>query len=184
MSRYLKHKKQEEEALKRKSRMLKEQKKKEKERQIFKEKMDTIWNMLKECFSDYEEVKSPYSSDLYLVKPEDKDLITFDGKPEGSLRYSNHWNWISDGNGMQCKCASNYFREKNDDMHRQYYEFNKMRRPSKMWQICIYIQGEYYIIAGEYLEYDGNRNKNIPKNYNKLINSVNNFLKLKAYKES
>ena len=53
-----------------------------------------------------------------------------------------------------------------------------------MWQICIYIQGEYYIIAGEYLEYDGNKNKNIPKNYNKLINSVNNFLKLKTYKES
>lgn len=43
----------------------------------------------------FEVVDSPYSNDRYLIPAGTANQITFYGKPVGSLRLSDHWNWYA-----------------------------------------------------------------------------------------
>lgn len=50
-------------------------------------KFEKLCNNLKE----HELIKSPYSNSFYLVPKGPK--VNWGTKPEGSYRFSNHWNW-------------------------------------------------------------------------------------------
>lgn len=65
--------------------------------------------------------KSPYSSSFY-----DSDDISWDSKPEGSLRLSDHWNFYSWGEQHCCLDSTKEYTQK--------------------WLLCQYHNGVYHVV--------------------------------------
>lgn len=80
-------------------------------------------NDVREEIAKFESInKSPYSESYYNT-----DEIDWNYKPEGSLRISDHWNFMSHG---EKHCMLDYTEEKIDNN----------------WILAKYIQGKYHVI--------------------------------------
>ena len=65
--------------------------------------------------------KSPYSHSYYNTE------VDWDYKPEGSLRLSNHWNWVDEFNTLHCPVVGHEGRV-------------------DAWMLCRYERGRYIIV--------------------------------------
>ncbi|MPQ45018.1 hypothetical protein, partial [Clostridium tarantellae] len=95
--------------------------------------------------------KSPYSSSCYNMPG-----ITWDYKPEGSLRISDHWNFISH-NEKHCILA--HTDEKIDNY----------------WMLAKYIQGKYYVLKEFGENVNGYRFFNMGENDIKMLKYLYNI---------
>lgn len=77
--------------------------------------------------------------------------VTYYGKPEMSFRVSNHWNWYANTN----RCS--------DPGHAQCYSTDfpwvrrrpaegKPSRPIMAEAVCLYKNGKYHVVYGEYFD--------------------------------
>ncbi len=82
----------------------------------------------------------------YLVPKGTEDQITYYSKPEGSVRYSDHWNWYASIN----KCSDpDYIQCYNEDMPDP--EPRISEKASFPWwggAIAVYTNGSYKTLAG------------------------------------
>ena len=104
--------------------------------------LDVIWEELVEKFKAYDYVEmascnKDYSR--YLVKRGTEDRVSYFGKPQLSLRISDHWNWINNRKApgkIQCKVK---------DM----WPPKEGQKPSRRVCIAIYDNGQYHYICGD-----------------------------------
>ncbi|MGL5243627.1 MAG: hypothetical protein ACRC7R_00410, partial [Sarcina sp.] len=95
--------------------------------------------------------KSPYSSSYYNVPG-----ITWEYKPEGSLRISDHWNFISH-NEKHCILA------------------HTDKKVDNYWMLAKYIKGKYFVLKEFGENVDGYRFLSITENDTKMLKYLYNI---------
>lgn len=105
---------------------------------------------LKERLSDiYEEVPSCNNDfSRYLCIKGSSEEITYNGKPELSLRVSDHWSWYSSTNKCENKNYAQCFSKDFPRPHKRKVP-DKASEPIKAASVCLYKNGEYKVIFGE-----------------------------------
>ena len=90
--------------------------------------------------------QSPYSESFYT-----EGEITWDSKPEGSLRLSDHWNFESEGE-THCKLdsTSEYLQK---------------------WLVCEYHNGTYHIVEEVFTAEEETREARLSERHKKIVNA-------------
>lgn len=106
-----------------------------------------LTNLLGDDYEVLESCNKDFSK--YLVPKGKTNEVTYYGKPELSLRISDHWNWYSNIN----KCSDeNYIQCYSPDIlePREREEEGKSTKPRKAISVALFINGQYHIVYGEY----------------------------------
>ena len=103
--------------------------------------LDDVWNKIVEHLKDngYVEMAScnkDYSR--YLVPSGKENEVTYQGKPNKSLRISDHWHWMSRRGGDYVQCPLEYFKRPTE-----------LNKPIHFIRIAWYDGEKYIFIAGE-----------------------------------
>jgi hypothetical protein len=110
---------------------------------------DALCDMLADSYERYASCNQDISA--YLCPIGTTDEVTYYGKPEGSFRVSNHWNWYANTNKcsnpkqIQCYCTGLPWA------HRRAAP-DKAGKPIMASCVCIYRFGRYHVVYGEYFD--------------------------------
>lgn len=114
------------------------------------DKCAVFFNTLSNMLGDRYETLASCNQDIsaYLCPAGTTSEVTYHGKPEGSFRISDHWNWYantnkcSDPKYIQCYCTNLPWA------HRRPAE-NKAGKPITASCVCIFRNGKYHVVFGE-----------------------------------